>query len=43
VIMLAEKAADLLRGNSPLAPDTAAFYRHDRDAVVSQSPPSAAR
>jgi choline dehydrogenase len=42
VIMLAEKAADLFRGNTPLAPDTADFYCHDAGAV-SQSPPSAIR
>ena len=28
VMMLAEKAADLLLGNTPPAPDTAEFYRH---------------
>ena len=28
VVMLAEKAADLIRGNSPLAPSRAEFYRH---------------
>ncbi|MFG3437756.1 choline dehydrogenase [Nonomuraea sp. NPDC047897] len=28
VMMLAEKAADLILGNTPLAPDTTAFYRH---------------
>jgi len=28
VVMLAEKAADLIRGNSPLAPSKAQFYRH---------------
>jgi choline dehydrogenase len=28
VIMLAEKAADLIRGDTPLAPIDAAFYRH---------------
>ncbi|MDH6108370.1 choline dehydrogenase [Kitasatospora sp. MAP12-15] len=30
VMMLAEKAADLLLGNTPLEPDTAEFYRHRR-------------
>ena len=30
VVMLAEKAADLIAGNSPLAPSTAPFYRHER-------------
>jgi len=28
VMMLAEKAADLIAGNSPLAPQTTPFYRH---------------
>lgn len=28
VVMLAEKAADLVRGNSPLAPSRLPFYRH---------------
>ena len=28
VVMLAEKAADLIRGSSPLAPSRAEFYRH---------------
>jgi choline dehydrogenase len=28
VIMLAEKAADLIAGNAPLAPDRLPFYRH---------------
>ena len=28
VMMLAEKAADLLLGNTPLAPNHAEFYRH---------------
>ncbi|GAB4579195.1 MAG: choline dehydrogenase [Anaerolineales bacterium] len=28
VIMLAEKAADLIAGNTPLAPETTPFYRH---------------
>jgi choline dehydrogenase len=29
VIMLAEKAADLIRGNTPLPPSNAQFYRHE--------------
>jgi choline dehydrogenase len=33
VMMLAEKAADLIRGNAPLAPDTASFYRGGAAAV----------
>jgi choline dehydrogenase len=30
VMMLAEKAADLILGNTPLAPDPVEFYRHAR-------------
>lgn len=33
VMMLAEKAADLIRGNSPLAPSKAHFYRHQGAAA----------
>jgi choline dehydrogenase len=32
VMMVAEKAADLILGNTPLAPSTAGFYQHRRDA-----------
>jgi choline dehydrogenase len=41
VIMLAEKAADLIRGNTPLPPSHAHFYRHDRTHTrgASGSPP----
>ena len=28
VMMLAEKAADLIAGNTPLAPEDVPFYRH---------------
>jgi choline dehydrogenase len=28
VMMTAEKAADLILGNTPLAPETVDFYRH---------------
>jgi choline dehydrogenase len=28
VMMMAEKAADLITGNTPLAPETVAYYRH---------------
>jgi choline dehydrogenase len=28
VIMVAEKAADLIRGNTPLAPEPLPFHRH---------------
>jgi len=31
-MMVAEKAADLIRGNTPLPPDDAPFYRHRHDA-----------
>ncbi len=31
VMMIAEKAADLILGNTPLPPSTTAFYRHERD------------
>jgi choline dehydrogenase len=34
VVMLAEKAADLIRGQTPLAPDPIPFYRHG----VSEAP-----
>jgi choline dehydrogenase len=34
VMMTAEKAADLILGNAPLAPETVAFYRHPPDAPV---------
>ncbi len=33
VMMIAEKSADLILGNTPLPPSTATFYRHDRDAA----------
>jgi choline dehydrogenase len=32
-MMLAEKAADLILGNTPLPPETVEFYRRDRDAA----------
>jgi choline dehydrogenase len=31
VMMTAEKAADLILGNTPLPPEPAAFFRRDRD------------
>jgi choline dehydrogenase len=31
VMMTAEKAADLILGNTPLAPENAGFYRHGAD------------
>jgi choline dehydrogenase len=33
VMMTAEKAADLILGNTPLPPETTEFFRRDRDAV----------
>jgi choline dehydrogenase len=33
-MMIAEKAADLIMGNTPLAPETIPFYRHNSDAEV---------
>jgi choline dehydrogenase len=33
VMMVAEKAADLIRGNTPLEPADAAFYRHGVQAA----------
>ena len=35
VMMVAEKAADLILGNTPLPPSTVGFYRHARDAARS--------
>ncbi len=35
VMMLAEKAADLIRGNTPLAPEPLEFYRHGASSLVS--------
>jgi len=29
-MMVAEKAADLILGNTPLAPSTVEFYRHQK-------------
>ncbi len=34
VMMLAEKAADLIAGNTPLAPEPVGFYRHGADAGI---------
>ena len=33
-MMVAEKAADLIRGNTPLAPEYVDFYRHDPDRAA---------
>jgi choline dehydrogenase len=32
VMMIAEKAADLILGNTPLPPSTVSFYRHEAPA-----------
>ncbi|MQA97891.1 MAG: choline dehydrogenase [Streptosporangiales bacterium] len=44
VMMLAEKAADLIAGDTPLPPDLADFYRHpaagDRSGIEKHGPPS---
>jgi choline dehydrogenase len=37
VVMVAEKAADLIRGSTPLEPQQAPFYRHERTSVAEQS------
>ena len=36
VMMIAEKAADMILGNTPLAPDTAPFYRHGGKASAKE-------
>jgi choline dehydrogenase len=36
VMMVAEKAADLIRGNTPLPPSEAGFYRHDAARATSR-------
>ena len=38
VMMVAEKAADLIAGNAPLPPERVAFYRHERGSA--HSPPA---
>jgi choline dehydrogenase len=38
VMMLAEKSADLILGNTPLPPQHSAFYRHGRQAGVASAP-----
>jgi len=40
VMMLAEKAADLILGDTPLPPDDVAFYRHRPGALVAPAGPS---
>ena len=34
VMMIAEKAADLILGNTPLPPEPIPFYRHGRDLTA---------
>ena len=34
VMMVAEKAADLIRGNTPLPPEEVEFYRHGAERAV---------
>ena len=34
VMMVAEKAADLIRGDTPLSPEPAPFYRHQPAAAT---------
>ena len=36
VMMVAEKAADLIRGTTPLSPEEVGFYRHDAERVESR-------
>jgi choline dehydrogenase len=36
VMMVAERAADLIRGSTPLAPSDAHFYRHGADRAASR-------
>ena len=36
-MMLAEKSADLIRGNAPLAPITEPFYRHHKEPVGAET------
>ena len=36
VMMTAEKAADLILGNTPLAPEPVPFYRHQPQKPVSE-------
>ncbi len=40
VMMVAEKAADLILGNQPLPPEPAEFYRHAPSASVASTPAS---
>ena len=39
-MMLAERAADLIRGDTPLAADPAPYYRHDQEVHRAQSDPA---
>jgi choline dehydrogenase len=41
VVMLAERAADLIRGNTPLTPIEQDFYRHQVDTDPRTAEPAA--
>jgi choline dehydrogenase len=41
-MMLAEKAADLILGATPLPPSAAPFYRHGKDPAPGSTAPAAA-
>jgi len=38
VMMMAEKAADLILGNTPLPPEALQFYRHQADTPAAPPP-----
>lgn len=40
-MMMAEKAADLILGNTPLPPEEVAYHRHRQVGTVRRSAPSA--
>jgi choline dehydrogenase len=42
VMMVAEKAADLIRGDTPLAPEPVEFYRHRREGSGDRAQPASA-
>jgi choline dehydrogenase len=39
VMMMAEKAADLILGNTPLPPEPLEFYRHRHETEPAAAPP----
>ena len=41
VVMLSEKAADLIKGNTPLEPINAQWYRHQKAETASAQPSEA--